>query len=68
MTLALIRLLTKGPLEDEESGSEASPDLFNYSSASPFKGPRGWAVWAAIGVALSPVVVGTMTGLLSLIE
>ena len=40
--------------------------LFVYSIAAPLDSPRGWAVWAAIGVALSPLVVGTIATALSM--
>ena len=68
VTLALIRVLTKGPLEDEQTDPAVRADLFKYSVSEPFTSPRGWLVWAGVGVALSPLVVGVVTGLLSLVE
>ena len=63
MTLAIIRLLTFKAMD--QAPEEVNRDLFVYSLKDPFKGPRGWAVWAIIGVVLSPFVVGTVAGALS---
>lgn len=59
-TLTLIRVLTSSDIE--RSGAR---DLFVYSPARPFAPPRGWAAWAVGGVALSPLVVGSVALLLS---
>ncbi|GAX76887.1 hypothetical protein CEUSTIGMA_g4333.t1 [Chlamydomonas eustigma] len=66
VSLALIRTLTAGPIAS--ISPDQRDDLFNYSLTEPFTKPRGWATWAIIGTCLSPLVVGTVAGLLSLTE
>ena len=65
VSLALIRLLTFKDLEEEPESVQKT--FFNYSPSAPFSSPNGWAVWALIGVLLSPLVVVSTAGLLSLI-
>ncbi len=65
VSLALIRLLTAGPIRDSGAPNASSLDLFVYSPSRPFSAPRGWAAWALGGVLLSPLVVGSMAALLS---
>ena len=40
-------------------------DIFVYSPALPIGKPYGWAVWAAVGIILSPVLVGLTAFLMS---
>lgn len=60
VTLALVRGLTAADIE--RTGTRG---LFDYSPAGPFAAPRGWAAWGLLGIALSPVVVGSVAALLS---
>ena len=64
-SLALVRLLTVKHLDNAPTTVQKS--FFNYSPSAPFSTPNGWAVWALIGVLLSPLVVLSTAGLLSLV-
>eukprot|EP00798_Chlamydomonas_sp_ICE-L_P030871 gene30871-35915_t len=63
VTLALIRVLTVKKLD--EAPEESVKDIFNYSPSNPFQKPYGWAVWAGIGIVLSPFIVGATAYLMS---
>jgi len=63
VSLSLVRLLTFKALDEAPEKDRST--FFNYSLKGPFKAPTGWVTWAAIGVALSPLVVGTVATLLT---
>ncbi len=63
VTLGLLRALTAGPLS-RSPGAEKL-ELFVYDLRQPFAPPKGWALWALLGVAASPFVVGSVAALLS---
>lgn len=65
VSLALIRLLTAGPIRESGAPNAAALDLFVFSPSKPFSAPRGWAAWGLGGVLLSPLVVGSTAALLS---
>ncbi|GLI59986.1 hypothetical protein VaNZ11_002045 [Volvox africanus] len=47
--------------------SEKKLDFFVYDLRRPFSRPNGWAFWALLGVVASPVVVGSVATLLSVV-
>lgn len=59
-TLGLFHLITAGRRAETPDGA---PDLFNYDPRGPFRKPTGWLTWAALGIVLSPVLVGTVASL-----
>ncbi|KAG2483568.1 hypothetical protein HYH03_017575 [Edaphochlamys debaryana] len=68
VSLALVRVLTVGPLKEAPPPAEGEGagmrDFFNYSPAGPFAKPRGWAFWALLGMLAAPLVVGASAAVL----
>ncbi|GIL83128.1 hypothetical protein Vretifemale_11937 [Volvox reticuliferus] len=81
VSLALIRVLTAGPIAEAASTppssagppststssqpSEGRLDFFVYDPRRAFSRPRGWAFWALLGMVASPAVVGSVAALMS---
>ena len=70
VSLLVISALVYGPMREAPAPSSPpspppSSDLFIYSLRRPLEKGRGWAVWAGIGLLLSPLVVGSTALLLS---
>lgn len=67
VSLALMRVLTAGPIAASGASSPIDLDLFVTDPREPFRRPTGWAAWGLMGCVAAPAVVGITAALLSIV-